>query len=403
MPRFDRTDLEASWSQAGAKRAAKSRLPKELFVTLLHDTGQIGLIDAASRQVLNIIDTGLAPHDVALTDSGCRLAVLSRSADVALVDLCRATPDVVARVKVGYEGRTLAAVGGRRGSLLVGAYWPPQLAILDGRTLRPDKLILLDEAAFTANKTAAEVAQVIALDRHRMLAITKEKGQFVIVHRGKIKQRIDAPAFLRAGSMTTSQRYLVVPTDDAQLVVFDLDTLSIRRTFFVPGLAGGGRGTVYERADESYWVTSAMGPQAPLVRIRTDGDPQDWWVEVLTEAGDGSLNAVTHPDAAHIWVDHPLSDERERSQSITLVDKAEFTHEVRLPIVDWAGLGGDEYARVLHPQFSADGSEVWITVWNRQDFASAIVIVDAQTLKPLEVIKDPRLTTAIRTYAITRH
>jgi mono/diheme cytochrome c family protein len=53
---------------------------------------------------------------------------------------------------------------------------------------------------------------------------------------------------------------------------------------------------------------------------------------------------------------------------------------------------------VLQPTYSADGREVWLTVWNPQDQASAIVVVDDVTLEPTAVIRDPGLITPTRLY-----
>ena len=50
-------------------------------------------------------------------------------------------------------------------------------------------------------------------------------------------------------------------------------------------------------------------------------------------------------------------------------------------------------ARVVQPEFNANGDEVWFSVWNGQEEESAIVVVDDKTLKLKKVIKDKRLIT----------
>jgi nitrite reductase (NO-forming)/hydroxylamine reductase len=49
--------------------------------------------------------------------------------------------------------------------------------------------------------------------------------------------------------------------------------------------------------------------------------------------------------------------------------------------------------RVVQPEYNKKGDEVWFSVWNTKNLASAIVILDDKTRKLKHVIKDPRLVT----------
>jgi nitrite reductase (NO-forming)/hydroxylamine reductase len=91
------------------------------------------------------------------------------------------------------------------------------------------------------------------------------------------------------------------------------------------------------------------------------------------------LFVKSHPASTNLWVDTPLNPDAAMSQSIAVFDinnlAAGYTV---LPIAEWAGLG-EGPKRVVQPEYNADGSEVWFSVWSGQDQESAIVVVDDKT------------------------
>ena len=57
--------------------------------------------------------------------------------------------------------------------------------------------------------------------------------------------------------------------------------------------------------------------------------------------------------------------------------------------------------RVIHPQFNKDGTEIWYTLWNRQDLESALVVIDDESREVAQVIRSLELTTPIRTFSVS--
>ena len=49
--------------------------------------------------------------------------------------------------------------------------------------------------------------------------------------------------------------------------------------------------------------------------------------------------------------------------------------------------------RAVHPEYNADGSEVWFSIWAGKTDPSAIVVLDDKTRKLKAVIKDPKMIT----------
>ena len=63
-----------------------------------------------------------------------------------------------------------------------------------------------------------------------------------------------------------------------------------------------------------------------------------------------------------------------------------------VPIAELAKLG-EGPKRVVQPEYNADGTEVWFSVWSGKEQESAIVVMDDKTRMVKAVIKDKRLIT----------
>ena len=144
------------------------------------------------------------------------------------------------------------------------------------------------------------------------------------------------------------------------------------------------------------WVTSALGnPNITYIATDPENHPQHAWkvVRILQGQGGGSLFVKTHPKSNNLWVDAPLNPDEKISQSIAVFDTRNPDKGYKvLPIAKWADLG-EGPKRVVQPEYNADGTEVWFSVWNGKDQNSALVVVDDKTRKLIKVIKHPKLIT----------
>jgi nitrite reductase (NO-forming)/hydroxylamine reductase len=116
-------------------------------------------------------------------------------------------------------------------------------------------------------------------------------------------------------------------------------------------------------------------------------------VRTLNGQGGGSLFIKTHPKSSNLYVDTALNPAETVSQSVAVYDinNLDEGYEV-LPIADWADLG-EGPKRVVQPEYNVAGDEVWFSVWNGKEQASALVVVDDKTRELKKVIKDKRLVT----------
>ncbi len=87
------------------------------------------------------------------------------------------------------------------------------------------------------------------------------------------------------------------------------------------------------------------------------------------------------------WTVRPIS----QSVAVFDINNLDAGFEV-LPIAEWADLG-EGAKRVVQPEYSKDGTEVWFSVWSGKEEQSAIVVVDDKTRTLKEVIKTDRIIT----------
>ncbi|WP_287882324.1 cytochrome D1 domain-containing protein [Aquitalea sp.] len=378
-----------------------------LFSVTLRDAGQIALIDGNSKQIVSVLKTGYAVHISRLSQSGRYLYVIGRDGKINLIDLWMAKPDTVAEIRIGLEARSVetSKFKGFEDKLAVaGAYWPPQYVIMDGNSLKPLKIV--GTRGMTVDNEyhpEPRVASIVASHYKPEFVINaKETGKIMMVNYSDLSNlkttTIDAAKFLHDGGFDTTGRYFMVAANASNKVaVVDTKLDKLAALVDVGKTPHPGRGANF--VDPQYgpvWATGHLGDDS-ISLIGTDPDKhkaQAWKVvRVLKGQGGGSLFIKTHPKSHNLWVDTTLNPDAAISQSAAVFDINHLDKGYAvLPIGEWSGLG-DGAKRVLQPEYSKDGSEVWFSVWSGKDKQSAIVVVDDKTRKLKAVIKDPRLIT----------
>ncbi|PKO46429.1 MAG: nitrite reductase, partial [Betaproteobacteria bacterium HGW-Betaproteobacteria-4] len=87
--------------------------------------------------------------------------------------------------------------------------------------------------------------------------------------------------------------------------------------------------------------------------------------------------------------------ERELAESVSIWNVSDLSKPVKvINVAKDAGLPETKATRrAVHPEYSADGTEVWISLWGGKTDQSAIVVYDDATLKLKKVITDPKMIT----------
>ncbi len=412
-PEWGLPEMQASWRlivppEQRPSEPQHTRNIENFFAVTLRDSGQVAIIDGDTKEIVNIIKTGYAVHISRPSASGRYVYTIGRDAKIDMIDLWMNPPERVAEIKVGLEARSVETSkypGYEDRYAIAGSYWPPQYTIMDGDTLEPKSIVSTRGMTVDTQEYHPEprVAAIVASHQHPEFIVNiKETGKILLVNYQDIDNlnvtTINAARFLHDGGWDISKRYFLTAANQSdKIAVVDSKDRKLVALADVDKIPHPGRGANLNDPEFGpVWVTSALGNEkVSFIGTDPEGHPEQAWkvVRVLQGQGGGSLFVKSHPNSNNLWVDTPLNPETGISQSVAVFDvnNLEAGYQV-LPIAEWAELG-EGPKRVVHPEFNADGSEVWFSVWSGQDQESAIVIVDDKTRQLKHVIKGPEIIT----------
>jgi nitrite reductase (NO-forming)/hydroxylamine reductase len=418
-PEFSLKDMEASWklivpvADRPKKQMSKINL-KNVFAVTLRDTGKLALIDGDTKQIWTILDTGYAVHISRLSASGRYVYTVGRDGLVTLIDLWFETPKTVASIRMGSDARSVDTSkfkGFEDKYLIGGSYWPPQYSIMEGVTLKPLKLVstrgvTVDGEYHPEPRVASIVSSHI---KPEWVVNIKETGQIMLVDYSDIKNlkttTIESAKYLHDGGWDASKRYFLVAANAShKIAAVDTRTGKLAALVDTKKIPHPGRGANFFHPKYGpVWATGHLG-DAVVSLISTPSAKEEHakfkqfnWkvVEELKIPGAGNLFVKTHPKSRNLWADLPMNPERENTESAYVYNLNDLSKPpVKLNVAKDSGLPETKaLRRVTHPEYSQDGSEVWLSLWGGKTDQSAIVVYDDKTLKVKKVITDPNIIT----------
>ena len=412
-PEWGMEQIRASWqvlvpvADRPTKKENNYNIDNIMSVTL-RDSGEVALIDGDSKKIIAVIKTGYAVHISRASHSGRYVYTIGRDGKVDMIDLFMKEPKKVASIKIGLEARSVETSkykGFEDKIAIAGAYWPPQYVIMDGPTLEPKKIVSTRGMTVDTQEYHPEprVAAIVASHEHpEFIVNVKETGQVLLIDYSNVDAltvtTLDTARFLHDGGWDRTHRYFLTAANQSdKIAVIDSREREVEAIIDVTKTPHPGRGANID--DPQYgpvWITSALG-NANITFIGTDpdGHKDNAWkvVRELKGQGGGSLFVKSHPKSTNLWVDTALNPDEKISQSVAVYDinKLDQKPEI-IQIGDLAKLG-EGPKRVVQPEYNADGTEVWFSVWSGKEQESAIVVLDDKTRKVKAVIKDKRLIT----------
>jgi len=412
-PEWGMDDMKKTWKVVVApdqrpKKKMNNYDISNIFSVTLRDTGEVALIDGASKKIINIVKTGYAVHISRTSASGRYVYVIGRDGRINLIDLWMEKPDNVAEVRIGLEARSVETSKDKKHQdqlAIAGAYWPPQYVIMKGDTLEPLRIqstrgMTVDTQEFHPEPRVASIVAVH--DKPQFIVNVKETGKIMLVDYTDLKNlrtiEIGASRFLHDGGWDASKRYFLVAANQSnQVAVVDSKRDALEAIVDVGKIPHPGRGANFVHPKYGpVWATGHLGDET-IALIGTDPakHKKEAWkvVQTLKAQGGGNLFIKTHPKSSNLWVDTPLNPDPKVNQSVAVFDvkNLDKPYEV-LPIADWAQVG-EGAKRITQPEYNKAGDEVWFSVWSAKNQESAIVVVDDKTRKLKAVIKDPKLIT----------
>jgi nitrite reductase (NO-forming)/hydroxylamine reductase len=412
-PEWGMEQIKASWQvlvpvdKRPSKPEHNYNIDHMMSVTL-RDSGEVAIIDGDSKQIITVIKTGYAVHISRASLSGRYVYTIGRDAKVDMIDLYMNPPQKVATIKVGLEARSVETSkykGYEDKVAIAGAYWPPQYVIMDGPTLEPKKIVSTRGMTVDTQEYHPEprVAAIVASHEHpEFIVNVKETGQVLLINYSNINAltvtTLETARFLHDGGWDRTHRYFLTAANQSdKIAVIDSKEREVEAIIDVTKTPHPGRGAnIIDPQYGPVWITSALG-NANITFIGTDPESHKdhaWKVvRELKGQGGGSLFVKSHPKSTNLWVDTALNPDAKISQSVAVYDinKLDQKPEI-ISIADLAQIG-EGPKRVVQPEFSADGTEVWFSVWSGKEQESAIVVLDDKTRKLKAVIKDKRLIT----------
>ncbi len=355
------------------------------FGVILRDAGQVAILDGDTYEQLAIVPTGYAVHILRSSSSGRYFYAIGRDGKVTLIDLWTETPTIVAQVQGCSDARSVDASkfeGFEDRYLIEGCYWPPQYVVYDGLTLEPLNVTSVAGNTYDTDEPLDEVRVASIVASHYgpyWVVALKESGHVAIVDYSQpnfpVTSRIASERFLHDGGWDHTGRYFLVAANSRnQMVVIDVLNQEFVTKFETGNIPHPGRGANWEDP-EFGWVNGTTHIGQGLFAVYgadPENNPEHAWqvVRNVPFKGTGSLFVKTHPNSPWVWMDMALNNESDEAQQVCVYSKASGE-------IDRCFKVGDR-GRVVHFEFNRQGTEVWVSVWDRQ---GELVIYDANTLE----------------------
>jgi len=417
-PEYSFKDITDSWKvivpvdKRPTKQMNKINL-KNVFSVTLRDTGEVALIDGDTEEIVSIVKTGYAVHISRLSASGRYVYVIGRDGRLSLIDLWMEKPAVVAEVKIGFDARSVDTSkfkGFEDKYAIAGSYWPPQYVIMDGDTLKPRKVVstrgmTVDGEYHPEPRVASIVSSFI---KPEWVVNIKETGQIQLVDYSDIENlkttTISSAKFLHDGGWDASKRYFLVAANASnKIAAVDTKTGKLAALIDTAKIPHPGRGANFTHPKFGpVWATGHLGADV-VTLISTPSDEKknaqykqnNWKVVQEVKHVPGNLFVKTHPKSKHLWADSPQNPDKTLAESVAVWDMADLSKpKAVINVAKDSGLPETKATkRAVHPEYSADGKEVWISLWGGKTDQSAIVVYDDATLKVKKVITDPKMIT----------
>ncbi|MBM3565070.1 MAG: nitrite reductase [Alphaproteobacteria bacterium] len=413
-PEWGMKDMKASWKVhiPVDKRPTKKMNTintNNVFSVTLRDSGEVALIDGDTKKIWGIVKTGYAVHISRLSYSGRYVYVIGRDGRLDMIDLWYEKPTTVATIKIGLDARSVDTSkfkGFEDKYAVVGSYWPPQYAVLDGYTLEPLKIVSTRSIGVDGEyHPEPRVASIVSSQiKPEWVINVKETGLIKLVDYSDIKNlketTIESAKFLHDGGWDASKRYFLVAANASnKIAVVDTKEGKLAALIDTKPIPHPGRGANFVHPKFGpVWATSHLKADV-ITLIGTDPEKNkaNAWkvVQELKMHGSGSLFVKTHPKSSNLWADAALHPEPEVAESVTVYDIKNLDKgPEKINVAKMAGLPKTKaLQRVVHGEYNEKGDEIWFSVWAGKTDPSAIVVIDDKTRKMKAVIKDPKMIT----------
>ncbi len=376
---------------------------QNFFVVIERDIGKVAIIDGDKHEIVAHVNTGYAVHVIKATEHhklekpeypGRFWYTMGRDGKINKIDLFQ-TPDkmLVAETQIAYDARDVAVSGDGK-YVIGGGYWPPHAVIVDGATMEPLKVISTRGANVDGEYVnESRVAAVYTTPNERSFLISgKELGQMWQIDYSDLDNlrivKMETAKFLHDGFFDPTGRYFQIAANASNKMVI-VDTKDWQREAMIDV------GKLPHPGPGANWVDPKCGPVAGTTHLGEGkiavwgNDPekhadQAWKVCYNVESDGPGLFIRTHPVSPYVIFDQTKHPEPEVQQSVQVLDKKTGKIVKNIRVTE------EEGKVAVHIEFNKDGTEFWVSVWNRKNNkepVGEIVVYDSKTLKEKKRIK----------------
>ena len=400
-PTWEFSNIKDSWELlvpvADRPTEPQSKRNWENYVgVILRDVGKAAIIDGDTKELVTIVPTGYATHILRSSKSGRYFYVIGRDGKASMIDLFMDPPKVVAKVRPCLDARSIESSkfeGFVDKYAVVGCYWPSAFVVFDGLTLEPLKMVSSVSYVKSEGELVQEarVASIVASeDSPEWILNVKESGQTWFVDYSDMGKKghplavtmIDTERYLHDGGWANNRQYFIVAANAVnKLVVIDPKTREFVATVEAGTKPHPGRGANWVNSKLGpVWATGNIGsPEVTVVGVDPVGHPDQAWqaVKRIEMPYTGTLFIKAHDGSPYVITDFTVSSNPKGSTSLCAIGKESLEVEKCWQVPGAA----DIKARIVHIEFTKDGSEFWVSAWANKETPSFIAVYDSQTLE----------------------
>ncbi len=345
---------------------------RDLLIVIERDNESIALVDTTTHERIGRVnDVGNAIHVVDFhsklpenTREGAYVYTQSREGWMYKVDLFGFNR--VARLRAGTDARDIAV--SRDNKYVAGGFYTPrQLTIADASDMSHIKTMEVKGENADGEVVPSQVHALYDVPEQGMyLMALFEAGriQFVDYTRDDFPIVADIPVASRLhdGFFSADGRYFFIASQGDDLIgVIDTQRQELAATIETADVPHPGPGAVDPEHNQAF--TTHLG--APKVSV---WDTKEFKLKKIIDVPGKGLFIRKHPNSKYVWAD-VLFDSEETDSLVYQIDPETLEVVNTVDTKQW----GD--GRSLHPEFTRDGSQVYISLWD----AGKLVVLDSET------------------------
>ncbi|MEF8783026.1 MAG: cytochrome D1 domain-containing protein [Haloarculaceae archaeon] len=359
---------------------------RDIMVVTERENASVSMIDTINDDFMGRVpDVGKAIHvhdfHPDLPEQGREGAYVytqSRQGEMFKIDLFGFNRVAVA--DAGTDARDIAV--SQDGEWVIGGFYNPNhLVICDAETMEPIKRIPTRTVNPDGQNVGSRVCSLYDVPGQELfLAGLKEGGEVWLIDYSEgdtgedsfpVVATLDCGRILHDGFFTEDGRYFMIASqEDDQIDVIDCQEQEHVAAIPMDNVPHPGPGALYPEEDRAFTTHAGAGSVGVW-------NTETFEREELIDTRGPGLFIQKHEESDYVWVDVILTNSADDAY-VYLVDPESLEVVQEIDCSQWGA------AATIHPEFSRDGSKVYISAW--QGDTQGIFVFDPNTGEKIDEI-----------------